>query len=378
MNSSKVLVLKVPDATWAFTMFETLNDRGIKTSQVDLVKNHLFQEAGKRIEEAQQSWSAMRGIIESIGDKDDLIIEYVRWACCVLYGMTREKEIFDRISEKSRGPSNAIGMVSALEEMANDYAALFNPEHPKWNENSGYSPEIRQAIKTLLELDVKQMRPLLLSTAKNFTPAQLLTTFKGLVSWAVRMTIAGGSKAGRLDTFYANLAHQVNCGEIKNYKQLFEASKTVIPSDAEFQSYFSEVRVKVSKSARYYLRSLERTAQGLKEPAWVPNEDASAINLEHVMPSGVCTEWANVSAQDVETHAQRLGNLALLQASDNVLADRDSFTVKIPILKNCPYLLTSMIGEQFQSWGKAEIESRQKKLAEYAPQTWPIRSDDSN
>jgi Protein of unknown function (DUF1524) len=130
--------------------------------------------------------------------------------------------------------------------------------------------------------------------------------------------------------------------------------------------------VKVSKSARYYLRCLERTAQGLKEPAWIPNEDANAINLEHVMPSTICEHWKNVSEQDVETHSSRLGNLALMQASENVIVDRESFAKKKPILAKSPYLLTSMIGDQFGTWGVKEIETRQKKLAEYAAATWPV------
>jgi hypothetical protein len=367
LSGAKVLVLKVPDSTLAFVMFETLNDRGIKTSQVDLVKNHLFEQSGKRISEIQRSWSSMRSMIESIGDDDDLFMEYMRWACCVLYGITREKEVFDRIVENSRGPVNAVRLVSALDQMATDYAALFNPEHPKWNT---YPAGTRDAVRTLMALEVKQMRPLLLSIARNFTSQRLLMTYNRLVSWAVRMTIAGGSKAGRLDTFYAKLAHEVNAGKIKDYRTLLTATRGAIPSDAEFQAYFQTLRVKVSKAARYYLRSLEKTVEGAKEPAWIPNEDAAVVNLEHVMPQTACPEWA-VTEQDLETHTHRLGNLALLQASQNVSAARSSFLEKKKIFANAPYRLTKMIAN-FDVWGIAEIEQRQKKLAADAPRTWPI------
>ncbi len=348
-------------------MFETLNDRGIKTSQVDLVKNHLFEQSHARIGEVQRSWSSMRGMIESIGDDDALLMEYMRWACCVLYGITREKEVFDKIVENSRGAVNAITLLSALDQMASDYAALFNPEHPKWNT---YPAGTRNAVRTLMGLEVKQMRPLLLSVAKNFTPPRLFVTYNRLVSWAVRMTIAGGSKAGRLDTFYANLAHNVNAGRIKDYPQLFAASKGAIPSDAEFTAYFQTLRVKVSKAARYYLRSLEKTVEGAKEPAWIPNEDATVVNLEHVMPQTACPDWS-VTEQDLETHTHRLGNMALLQASQNVTAARLPFADKKRIFATAPYRLTQMIAAE-DEWGVAQIEQRQKKLSADAPRTWPI------
>jgi hypothetical protein len=374
LSGAKVLLLKVPESKWAFVMFATMNDRGIKTSQVDLVKNHLFQEAtDKRKEEAQRAWSAMRSIIESITDDDDMVMEYMRWVTCIVYGMTREKEVFDRIQDKSNGPANAIRMLVLLEEMGNDYAALFNPEHPKWND---YSPDVRDAIRVLLELEVKQMRPLLLGVARNFSHTETIKAFKGLISWAVRMSVAGGSKAGRLDTFYATLGHRVNSkgtkDAIKTYDQLLDAAKTVIPSDAEFQSEFETIRVKVSKTARFYLRCLENTVQGLKEPAWVPNTDAAIINLEHVMPQSVCDDWASTE-QDVETHSYRLGNLALMQASQNVLADRMPFEEKKVVLTESPYLLTSMIGTEFDTWTVKDIETRQRKLAKYAPTTWPLK-----
>ena len=49
-DTVKVIVLRVPDALNAFVMFETLNDRGLRTSQFDIVKNYLFGEAGDRTE----------------------------------------------------------------------------------------------------------------------------------------------------------------------------------------------------------------------------------------------------------------------------------------------------------------------------------------
>jgi uncharacterized protein with ParB-like and HNH nuclease domain len=60
-TAAKVIVLPVPNALNAFILFETLNDRGVKTTQADLVKNYLFGEAEKdnRIADAQDKWSNM-------------------------------------------------------------------------------------------------------------------------------------------------------------------------------------------------------------------------------------------------------------------------------------------------------------------------------
>src|SRR3546814_8365981 len=67
---ASVILLKAPDSAHAFRMFETLNDRGQKTSQADLVKNYLFEQAGERVVEAQAKWSSMLNTLEEIDDDD--------------------------------------------------------------------------------------------------------------------------------------------------------------------------------------------------------------------------------------------------------------------------------------------------------------------
>ena len=102
----------------AFVMFETLNDRGLKTSQADLVKNHLLKEAGERRAEAQACWSTMRGAIESLGDSD-LIIDFLRHVCNLLYGQTRERDVFEKIKTSNKGSAHTVSFLSLLGELVN-------------------------------------------------------------------------------------------------------------------------------------------------------------------------------------------------------------------------------------------------------------------
>ena len=58
-EGAEVIVLRVPDHLNAFVMFETLNDRGLKASQADLIKNYLLSFCDKKIQEGQQKWAQM-------------------------------------------------------------------------------------------------------------------------------------------------------------------------------------------------------------------------------------------------------------------------------------------------------------------------------
>jgi uncharacterized protein with ParB-like and HNH nuclease domain len=48
-----VVLVRVPSGANAYKMFETLNDRGLRTSQADLIKNYLFGRGGARLPEVQ-------------------------------------------------------------------------------------------------------------------------------------------------------------------------------------------------------------------------------------------------------------------------------------------------------------------------------------
>src|ERR1022692_4727110 len=76
-HGAQVILLKVPSGANAYKMFETLNDRGLKTSQADLVKNYLFGQSGTRLTEAQQKWARMRGSLETL-DEEDITVTFLR------------------------------------------------------------------------------------------------------------------------------------------------------------------------------------------------------------------------------------------------------------------------------------------------------------
>ena len=75
--NAKVILVRVPDHINAYTMFETLNDRGLRIAQSDLLKNYFFGKAKDRLSYVQPQWATMTGAIESLGE-DDLTVSYIR------------------------------------------------------------------------------------------------------------------------------------------------------------------------------------------------------------------------------------------------------------------------------------------------------------
>ena len=365
--NARIVKLVVKDAESAFIMFETLNDRGLKTSQADLVKNHLFGKSDVRLPEAQKLWSSMKGAIETVAnDDDDITMEFLRLACCVITGATREKDVMKKVQDISQSKNECIRTLTLFEELSKDFAAIINPDHQKWN---GYDLSVRKSIQTINLLGVTQIRPLMLAIARYFNANNTALAFKKLVAWSVRFMIMN-IKGGRLDEGYARLAFAIFKQEIKNETDLKRQSEKLVVTDAEFSASFENTKVSVAKLARYYLRSLENTARQEPNPEFLPNED-TVINLEHIMPQSLKNGWDGLTEQDVETHFSRIGNMVLLQANTNSIISDSNFEIKKKAYGLSSFTLTNQLAG-LDKWDTQSIDERQKLLAKLAVQTWPI------
>jgi hypothetical protein len=366
-HGAQVILLKVPTVANAYKMFETLNDRGLKTSQADLVKNYLFGQAENRLPEVQQKWARMRSALESL-EEEDITVTFLRQAMIAIRGHLRESEVYEKVQEKVKGPHSAVQFLSQLETMAATYVAIFNPEHEKWN---SYPDSIRRAIQTLSLLNIRSMRHLMLAAASQLSAKEATEAFRLSITWGVRLIIASNTSRGAVEEPLANAAHLVFAGVVTDAASLKKKLADIIPVDEEFRRAFESASVSKAAFARYYLRSLEMAAKGEATPWFIPNDDKQAINLEHVLPEVPETNWPQFDEEAAKLYVKRIGNLALLLAKSNSDLRSSTFATKKAVYKNSPYELTRQIAKA-KNWGPAQITERQKGLAQIALVAWPL------
>ena len=365
-EGAEVIVLRVPDHLNAFVMFETLNDRGLKASQADLLKNYLLSYCGARIAEGQTKWSRMLATLEATG-KQDMALTYLHHLIINKTGPTKEREVYDKIKALVTSQSRAVEFLEELAEGATDYAALFNADHTKWN---AYGTSARKHISTInRDLRVEQIRPLMFAVARRFPVDETRKILRLFVSWSVRFLVVGG-RGGLLDRNYAVRAHEIASGKITTAKKLAEAMSDIVPNDALFRTAFSEQRISQGFLARYYLRALEQKVKGEAEPEFVPMDEENIINLEHVLPENPDNKWPDFDSNTADAFYRRLGNMVLLQAKKNVLIGNSPFADKRKVLKQSAFILTAEVGKM-TAWKQKSINDRQARLADLAIQTWP-------
>ncbi|HKR13320.1 MAG TPA: DUF262 domain-containing HNH endonuclease family protein [Pyrinomonadaceae bacterium] len=365
-ESLQAIWVQVADEPTAFRIFETMNDRGLKLSAADLLKNYLYAQAADDREHVIQKWDSMTGVLETIEGEEENVLEYVRCYWITHHGPTRTKVLFDQIREKTTNKPRAIALASELETVAQDYAAILLSSHPSL---ASRGANVRTKIETLRSFGVTQLRPLLLAAFQKFSAKEFNKLLDACVSWSVR-SLLSGVPSGTLEGYYSRNALKITKGEIKTAAQVGSDMMKVVPDDAKFKASVASANVSNEKLSRYYLRALQRCADRESEPQYIPNP-GSEITLEHIMPENPGAGWEHVSDEDRRTFLKRLGNQALLTGTVNSKLGNVKYDLKKPALKASEYSLTQETST-FTSWGPAEIEKHQQKLADLAVKTWPL------
>lgn len=367
-SRAKVILVQVPDHANAFTIFETLNDRGIDLAISDLLKNYLFYRAEKRITEVQASWGAMGGALTAI-DTDASVVDYIRHFWSSQNGATRERDLYAAIRTRIAGKQDAVSLAHGLETGARHYAAILSPAHELWNE---YGSSTRQHVETINLLRMVQVRPLLLAVLDKFTVAEAKKAFRLAVAWGVRFLVHGGLGGGVMEDNYCQRARSIHAGDITTAKQLAAAMSAVVPSDGAFEAAFATTSVSQAYLARYYLRVLENQARGESQPELVPNPNQEEINLEHVLPLKPEKNWPNFDEDTARAFQRRLGNMVLLKERSNSALKSEPFAKKRTLLAASQYGLTAEVGEA-SKWDPSTINTRQLQLAKLAVAAWSVK-----
>lgn len=361
------VLLRVPNDANAYKMFETLNDRGLRTSQADLIKNFLYGRSGERIHEVQSRWMYMRGTLESL-DEENITVDFLRHSLMIMRGFVREAGVYDAVQEQVKSPQAAVSFAGNLETLSQAYVSTFNPEHDRWN---GFPDAVRRAIEVFNLVKIKPFRPLLLAISARMSPREAIRSFQFLISLGVRLLVASTTRSGSVELPLSQVAHDVFAGKVDTAQLLQKELDDITPTDEEFRLAFATARVSKAQLARYYLRSLEMVAKDEPEPWYMPLDDRSIINLEHVLPQSPGVNWPSFTEEAAQLYTSRLGNQALMRASDNSGLRSAPFIEKKKIYAESPYVLTSQIA-QLATWTPGAVEERQRKLAELALRAWPL------
>lgn len=355
------ILITVDDDLNAFTVFETLNARGLELTTTDLLKNYLFSKmrAKSDLDMLQRRWSKLIDVVEAPRFPD-----FLRYHLLCAHPQVRRRRMFKLVRDKIAAPPHVLTLMDAIEPRAEVFSALLDSRHQYWID----MPDAKPHVADLSLFGARQMMPLLLAAWEPLHD-DFVRLLKLIATMTFRYSVVSRLHGARLEPAYHKAAKAVADGDVRTVRGVFEVLESIYVDDARVEADFSMLVVPRSrkKLAKYVLARLESDLPG---HSCDPESDAGTI--EHILPESPAADWDDSfprRARDAATW--RLGNLTLLEASANRDVGNAAYAEKIPVYTQSRYALTKAISEIApEEWTPELVDERQRRMAKRAVHVW--------
>ena len=358
------ILITVDDELNAYTLFETLNARGLELTTTDLLKNYFFSKVSTRtdIDSLKRRWQTLIATVTQGRFPD-----FLRYHLLCEHPRIRPQRLFKLVRERVRTPDETFGFVEALESRAELFAALADVNHGYWIDRSAARPFVRE----LNLFRTRQMTPVFFAAWGRFSEDDFVRLLKLASVIAFRYSVVSGLNTNPLERVCHLAAKAVLDGVANRPGAVFAHLRPIYVDDDRFESDFGRWTVRTrgqrGRIARYVLARLETDAG---ERAVDPETDPATV--EHVLPENPAGEWAETFPPDRwEAAVGRVGNLTLLERTLNRNVGNAEYPAKRAAYESSGYVLTREIADLApEEWTPALLEERQRRLAARAVRLW--------
>ena len=352
----------VDDTISAYTVFETLNARGVELTTTDLLKNYLFSLLDSEIDinTLQPRWNR---IVNTISYRN--FPDFLRYYINSQQQLVRADRLFREIKNKVNDKDSVFKILDELEKYSDIYVALDDPENELWNDFNNCK-DIRVLLNELKLFEVKQHKTLLLAVYFKLKE-HFESVLRIIRAITFRYNVIGKLNPNILEKAYNAAAIEVNNGNLRTPKEIQKKLQDIYIDDESFKSSFSTKsfdtnKTKEKKLVRYILLSIEN--QNYQKDYHLLDTSAT---IEHVFPEN----YMNVNEDIDNSMIYRLGNLTLLEPALNKDCGDKPFKEKIKIYEKSQYSITKEIINN-EDWNEDSIRNRQGQLARVATSIWKI------
>lgn len=358
--------ITVEDDLSAYTVFETLNARGLELSSTDLLKNYLFSRVKTQADLAalQRRWRQLIGTV-----KHERFPEFLRYHLLCRFPQVRKQRLFKTVRDEVQTAADVFALIEALEARADLFAAMDDATHEYWVD----LPAARPHVRDLALFGVRQHTPLVFAAWESLSREDVVRVLKLLCVLSFRYTVIGGLNTNELEPAYHAAAKGLLDGAITTPAGVFQALRGILVDDERFMRDFStkdiDTHGRRKRLVKYVLCKLEADASGVARD-W----ETDPATIEHVLPENPTAAWDDAFAPERQKDfTYRLGNLLLLEAGINRACQNDTFTQKLPRYAGSNYRMTAdLAGSGQTEWTPAAVNARQALLAQRAAHVWRV------
>jgi len=378
------LTIEVENEDDAFTIFETLNERGLKLSPADLIKSYILRKIIEENNSANRDeiieiWDQ---IMEALGDYD--VTNFLRhYLLTVHEGSIQKKVIFTKIKEEVEPKDRSITPISPRKKLEDIKFAALNYAQLLVNSMSNFeNSQIEVSLKKLNMIGDNHRIFLLKILQAGFEDQDLLQAIKSVEVLMFRWVICG-ENAQVLENHLQAAAHLVKKSDSASVTKACQYLIGICPSDEAFKLALTSKSTRDTKLQAYALRSI---CLGLTGSEVTTNRNK--VSVEHIAPQKPQDqEWYDRVAKKetgendpegtkiYEDYVYQWGNITILEQKLNSSVQNNVWGIKkLGLGKNKGYNGSSIAATkellEIEEWNSDVIEKRTIWFSECALKFW--------
>ena len=346
-----------------YLVFESLNAKGQRLSQADLIRNYFFMRIHVEQQEEiyKEYWLPMQAALEN-----DLT-EFIRHYLMKGGNIIKQDDVYYSLKENV-STINAIDYLKELRRYSVFYQRLKYPEFE-------IERELEKMFRRLNRIEVTTAYPLLLNFYSNYDEGKIdkngfITILKTLENYLIRRfvcNIATNQLNKIFPSVYPLIYSKYSDNIVEGFKIILQNKG--YPKDNEFLLRFRETKFYGGGDRAVKTKLILETI----ESSYNHKEEVSFENLtiEHIMPQTLSEWWQEHLGEEWddthELYLHTIGNLTL--TAYNTELSNDDFITKKKILDES-HLEMNMYFEDVHKWTRVEIENRAEILAKQALKIW--------
>ncbi|WP_426122467.1 DUF262 domain-containing protein [Pararhizobium sp. PWRC1-1] len=415
ISDAIIVRLDVSNAKDAFKLFETINNRGLKLSLTDIIKNFMLGNAARfgddQLETAKKSWSTLMTHLDGT-DADSFfryflisklqarvtkskVIEDFRWFFMSEVIETDklpdrayyywdeeaeedESEGVDEVKEKLEEYAKATTQITFKEFLANLVSA--GKAYGELISGDTGQKKIDRHLRNLRMIKATQAYGFLMHLrVGGIDDATFVKVLKLTENFLVRRHVCR-ERANETETLFAHLCE---IDPLNPLPDLIESYREYTPTDEKFQEDFASAQypANIIERARYCLEQFEIAKHGEHQELAVLGSDE--VHVEHIIPQKIQPRrnrpeqegWLlYLGDKAVHRHTRnvgRIGNLTLFAGALNIIASNNPFDAKKNNYQKSSILLTKALSKHTH-FRFPQVDARSKELAAIAVTRWPV------
>ncbi len=418
-NQALVIRLDVGDAKDAFKLFETINNRGLKLSPTDIIKNFVLGNASRfgnaELAEARKCWAWL--VTNLDGTDADTFFRYF-----LIAKLKRRVTTSEVVIEFKTLFMNSVLEAAHLPDRhlyADDDSSGFDDDEGEFGVGASEDAELKvdatasisfsQFVSDIVNCSEAYGELVLGRTGDERADRHLrnLKMIKAAQTYGFLMHLrVGGIESKRfhdvLKLTESFVLRRHICRERSNdtealFARLCSADpknpmasvkgeyREASPSDDKFREEFASANYtsNIIERARYCLEQIALSKQGAHQEMIILG--SSDVHVEHIIPQKITTKKAKREYGDWQTYlgegsaaqhqkyVAKIGNLTIFAGNLNISASNNPFASKKKVYKASSIELTRELAE-LASFKFKHVTERSRELADLAVSIWSVPS----